>query len=97
MRQATGPALCGRTRYPTLDADVDTVDFSGFLVFTRADADHAVVAKFCEALVAARERTGWQGGPTLPLEDMVTDTIDAPIPIPFHPAAEATWRRHGLL
>lgn len=38
-----------------------------------------------------------QGGPTLPLEDMVTDTIDAPIPIPFHPAAEATWRRHGLL
>ncbi|CAN5793129.1 hypothetical protein BH10ACT9_BH10ACT9_42290 [soil metagenome] len=86
-----------RDRYRTLDADVPTIDFSGFLVFTRADADFSMVSKFCEALISARELTGWQGGPTLPLEQMCTDTIDAPLPIPFHPAAEGTWRGHGLL
>lgn len=86
-----------KDRYQTLETDVTTLDFSGFLVFTRCDADVEMVGKFCEAMVAAREKTGWQGGPALPLEQMVSDTIDAPLPIPFHPAAEATWRRHGLL
>jgi hypothetical protein len=86
-----------KDRYRTLETDVTTVDFSGFLVFTRADAGAAMVGKFCEAMVAARYSAGWQGGPTLPLEQMVSDTVDAPVPIPFHPAAEATWRRHGLL
>lgn len=86
-----------RDRYGTLDADVSTVDFSGFLVFTRSDLDEAKVAKFCEAMVAAAPLAGWQGGPTLPLDQMCRDTVDAPIPLPLHPAAEQTWRRHGLL
>ena len=90
-------ATLRKDRYLSLEKDVSSVDFSGFLVFTRAEADDAMVGKFCEALVAARELTGWQGGPTLPLDQMCADTVDAPVPIPFHPAAEATWRRHGLL
>jgi hypothetical protein len=85
-----------KERYATLDSDVATIDFSGFLVFTRADADDQMVRHFCEAMVAARERIGWQGGPTLPLEQMCTDTVDAPLPVPLHPAAEETWQRHGL-
>lgn len=86
-----------RERYTKLDADVRTVDFSGFLVFTRADLDDARVAKFCEAVITSRDLSGWQGGPSLPLDQMCRDTVDAPIPIAFHPAAAETWRRHGLL
>lgn len=86
-----------RDRYLTLDADVPTVDFSGFLIFTRADADPETVRKFCEAMISARDLAGWQGGPSLPLDQMCIDTVDAPVPIPFHPAAQQTWRRHGLI
>jgi hypothetical protein len=86
-----------RQRYPALQADVPTLDFSGFLVFTRTDAPDATVRSFCEALVARRDRIPWQGGPGLPLKEMCQDTVDAPLPIPFHPAAEKTWRTHGFL
>lgn len=89
--------VLSRGRYRTLENDVVTVDFSGFLVFTRADADDATVRRFCEAMVSARDSTGWQGGPTLPLETICADTIDAPVPIPFHPAAAEVWHRHGLV
>lgn len=84
-------------RYPTLESDVVTIDFSGFLVFTRNDADDAMVEQFCEAMIAARERIGWQGGPVLPVEKMCVDAIDAPLPLPLHPAAARTWHKHGLL
>jgi hypothetical protein len=86
-----------RARYPALDQDVPTIDFSGWLIFTRADTPDPVVAGFCEALVAARERIAWQGGPALPLDRMCADTPDAPVPLPFHPAARGCWVRHGLL
>lgn len=91
------PGTISRERYAGLDADVPTVDFSGFLVYTRADTPHATVNSFCEAMIAARDRIGWQGGDALPLERICTDTIDAPIPLTLHPAAEAAWRRHGFL
>jgi TRAP-type uncharacterized transport system substrate-binding protein len=89
--------ILSRARYATLEADVSTVDFSGFLVFTRADVPDPTVRSFCEALVARRDRIPWQGGPSLPLKEMCQDTVDAPSPIPFHPVAEATWRSHGFL
>ena len=90
-------SVLGRDLHPELPSDVRTVDFSGFLLYARADADDALVEAFCEALLESRERIGWEGGPSLPLERMVNDAVDAPRPIPFHPAAERAWRRHGLL
>lgn len=64
---------------------------------SRADLDYSRTTKFCEAMITTCEFAGWQGGPTLPLDQMWIDTVDAPIPIPFQPAAAATWRRHRLL
>lgn len=84
-------------RYPALPANVRTVDFSGFLLYTRSDTPSDVVTAVCEAMLASRERIPWQGGRTLPLEQMVVDAQDAPLPLPMHSAAEATWRAHGLL
>lgn len=86
-----------RERYSVLPADVATLDFSGFMLYTRADAPDGGVDAICRAMLARRDRIPWQGGPTLPLERMVTDAEDAPVPIPLHPAAERVWREAGLL
>jgi TRAP-type uncharacterized transport system substrate-binding protein len=89
-----------KARYPALDGDVPTIDFSGWLIFPRADTPDRAVAGFCEALAAARERIAWHGGPALPLERMCADTLDAPVPLPFHPpparpgSATTCWRAH---
>ena len=86
-----------RTRYPSLEADVPVLDFSGFLVYTHHDTPDDLVEAFCSSLETGRERIPWQGGPSIPLARMVADAVDAPLPIPFHPAAERYWRRCGLL
>ncbi len=90
-------ALIERERYPGLHEDVATVDFSGFMIYTHAHADDFLIESVCRALVLRRDRIPWQGGPSLPIERMVSDTADAPIPIPFHPAAERFWREHGFI
>ncbi len=90
-------SLLGRDLHPELPADVLTVDFSGFMIYTRADAADELVDAFCEALYESRESIGWEGGPGLPLERMINDAIDAPRPLPLHAAAEHVWRRHNLL
>lgn len=83
--------------YSTLADDVSTLDFSGFLVFTREDVPDDLVTAFCESLEARKDRIPWQGGSELPLERMVSDQPDAPVPIPFHPAADRYWRSLGYL
>jgi hypothetical protein len=90
-------AVLSKARYPFLDRDVITVDFSGFLVFTHVDTDDAIVRTFCEAILASKDRIPWQGGQELPLDRMVNGAIDAPLPLPFHPAAERVWRQAGLI
>jgi TRAP-type uncharacterized transport system substrate-binding protein len=85
-----------RSRFPHLGRDVPTVDFSGFMIYTRADAPEALVEGVCRALLARREVIAWQGGTGLPLERMVADAIDAPLALPLHPAAVRAWAAAGL-
>jgi len=89
--------LIERSRYRALEEDIATVDFSGFMIYTHARLDDEPIMSFCRALEIRRDRIPWQGGPALPLERMVSDAVDAPIPIPFHPAAERFWREQGFL
>ena len=90
-------AVLDRTRFPALPADVATIDFSGFLVYTHAGVPDEIVTAFCASLDARHDRIPWQGTGGLPLRRMVNDAVDAPIPIPFHPAAEQYWREHRYL
>ena len=83
-------------RFPSLTAQVPTLDFSGFMIYTRAGAPDALVEGVCAALLAERENIAWQGGPSLPLEQMVVDAIDAPLALPLHPAAARFWSAHGI-
>ena len=83
--------------YPKLPADVVSLDFSGWAVFTRADAPDDFITAFCRALEARKDRIPWQGEGPLPLERMCRNTPDTPLVIPLHPAAERFWRDCGYL
>src|SRR5215475_4096591 len=83
--------------YPKLPADVVSLDFSGWAVFTRADAPDDFITAFCRALEARKDRILWQGEGPLPLERTCRNTPDTPLVIPLHPAAERFWRDCGYL
>lgn len=83
--------------YPGLDEDVLTLDFSGWPIFTRADLADDLVTAFCAALDARKAHIPWQGEGPLPIERMISDTPEAPLVVPLHPAAERYWRDKGYL
>ena len=87
-----------REDFPSLPADVPTLDYSGFVVYTRADVPDEVVTVVCRALEARKDRISPDSGkPPLPLEHMCKDTPAGPLSIPLHPAAERFWRDRGYL
>lgn len=81
--------------FPGLDADVETVDFSGFAVFVRRDAPDDLVRRVCAALQARRDRITDQTGEPVDVGAMVGDTADAPLDVALHDAAAAYWREQG--
>jgi TRAP-type uncharacterized transport system substrate-binding protein len=93
LRRAVMPVA----RYPKLGADLPTLDFSGFAVYTHADVPDATVRAICAALESRKERIGWQEPGSLPVERGCRDTADGPLVIPLHPAAEKFWREQGYL
>jgi TRAP-type uncharacterized transport system substrate-binding protein len=90
-------AVIPKTRYPNLPADVPTLDFSGFAVYTHAEVPDDLITAICAALEARKEVIGWQEPGPLPLERMCRDDADAPLAIPLHPAAERFWRDRGYI
>ncbi|HWP60758.1 MAG TPA: TAXI family TRAP transporter solute-binding subunit [Candidatus Acidoferrales bacterium] len=89
--------VISKARFPALDRDVPTLDFSGFPVFTHANVPDGVIRSFCAALEARKARIPWDGNKPLPLETMCRDTLEGPLNIPLHPAAEQFWRERGYL
>ncbi len=90
-------ATVTKADHPKLSADIETLDFSGWPIFTHAEAPDSLVTSFCEALEARKESIPWQGEGGLPLEQMCRDSIEGPLDIPLHPAAESFWRARGYL
>ncbi len=86
-----------RMQCSKLDHDVTSLDFSGWLVFTRDDVSHEIVRAFCHALEMRKDRIPWQGEGPLPLDSMCRDTPEGPLEIPLHPAAAQYWRERGYL
>ncbi len=84
--------------FPGLEADVQTLDFSGFMVYTHADVPDDVVRSVCAALEARKDRIHPdKGDPPLRLDLMCKDTPEGPIGIPLHPAAERFWGEQGYI
>ncbi len=90
-------AVIKKADYPKLEADVMTVDFSGWPVFAHASVPDEIITTFCAALEVRKGAVPWQGEGPLPLERMCRDAEDTPMDVPLHPAAERFWRERGYL
>lgn len=90
-------ATITKSQCSRLNRDVVSLDFSGWMVFTRADVADEVVRAFCHALEARKDKIPWQGEGPLPLERMCRDTPAGPLDVPLHPAAKSYWRERGYL
>jgi TRAP-type uncharacterized transport system substrate-binding protein len=82
---------------PKLAADVPTLDFSGWPIYTQETTADNLVVDFCHALEASKDRIPWAKDAPLPLAQMVRDTPEGHLEVPLHPAAEGFWRERGYL
>jgi TRAP-type uncharacterized transport system substrate-binding protein len=89
--------LIEQTKFPKLTADVPTLDFSGWPIYTHENTADTLVIDFCRALETSKDRIPWAEDAPLPLAQMVHDTSDGHLGVPFHPAAEEFWRERGYL
>lgn len=90
-------AFITRAQAPKLPADVPTLDFSGWPVFTLESAPDDFVRACCAALEVRKGAIPWQGEGPLPIERMCIEAPDTPLTAPLHRAAEAYWRERGYL
>jgi len=86
-----------RKHYPKLAADVPTLDFGGWPIYTHENTPDPLVTDFCAALEASKAQIPWAQDAPLPLERMVRDTPEGHLEVPLHPAAERFWRECGYL
>jgi TRAP-type uncharacterized transport system substrate-binding protein len=89
--------LIQRINFPQLADDVPTLDFSGWPIYTHEETADHLVADFCRALEASKDRIPWAQDAPLPLEQMVRDTAEGHLEVPLHPAAERFWRERGYI
>jgi hypothetical protein len=83
--------------FPKLAADVPSLDFSGWPIYTHRDTADSLVADFCNALEASKDRIPWAEEGPVPLAQMVRDTPEGHLEVPLHPAAARFWRDRGYL
>jgi TRAP-type uncharacterized transport system substrate-binding protein len=89
--------LIERKNFPKLAADVPTLDFSGWPIYTHKETSDQLVTDFCRALEASKDRVPWAQDAPLPLAQMVHDTPEGHLEVPLHPAAERFWRERGYI
>ena len=89
--------LIEQRKFPRLTADIPTLDFSGWPIYTRENTSNNLVIDFCRALEASKDRVPWAKDAPLPLAQMVRDTPEGHLEVPLHPAAERFWCERGYL
>ncbi len=86
-----------RAEYPGLEADVPTIDFSGWPVFCLESASEEMIYNFSAGLEARKDRIPWYGKGPMPLDKLCKDSKDGPLYLPLHKGAERFWRERGYL
>jgi TRAP-type uncharacterized transport system substrate-binding protein len=86
-----------KKNFPKLSADVTSLDFSGWPIYTHRDTPDTIVQDFCRALDESKNHIPWAKDEPLPIGQMVRDTPEGHLEVPLHPAAERYWKDSGYL
>jgi TRAP-type uncharacterized transport system substrate-binding protein len=84
-----------KARFPGLAKDVDTIDFSGWPIYSSASLAEQTAYDICGALAAREEEIPFEKGTNGSAKQMVQETDMTPMDVPLHPGAERWLREHG--
>ena len=84
----------GKDRFPQLVKEVDTLDFSGWPIYTSASLPEQTAYDICAALAAREAEIPFERGTEGSALHMVSDTETTPMDVPLHPGAERWYREH---
>jgi TRAP-type uncharacterized transport system substrate-binding protein len=86
-----------KSRFPTLPADVPTVDFSGWpMVVNAAMPDDGAYA-LCEAIEARKALMPTDNFKPLDMAQLCANDLEAPFDVPLHPGAKRFYLEKGYL
>ena len=83
--------------YTGLDEDHMCIDFSGWLLYTRAALPDETAYRACAALNAKADVIPWDTRAYTGIDQIGRDTDVTPLDVPLHPGAERWYREHGGL
>jgi len=83
-----------KARFPGLARDFDTLDFSGWPIYTSAALPEQMAYDICGALAAREAEVPWERGTGGSALHMVRETESTPMDVPLHPGAERWLREH---
>ena len=84
-----------KARFAGLARDFDTLDFSGWPIYTSASLPEQMAYDICGALAAREAEVPWERGTGGSALHMVRETDSTPMDVPLHPGAERWYREHG--
>ena len=80
-----------------LDRDYETIDYSGWPLYTRESLPDDVAYSICAAIGARVDEIKWEDGAYTGLDQIGRDTESTPLDVPLHPGAEKWYREQGYL
>ena len=86
-----------KSRFQSMDEDVNTVDFSGWPMIVHADMPDEVAYALCQAIEARKDLIPTDNYKPVSVAQLCADDEEAPRGIPFHPGAERFYRGKGYL
>jgi TRAP-type uncharacterized transport system substrate-binding protein len=91
------PAVMSKSRFPGMDEDIMTIDFSGWPMIVRADMKDEVAYAICEAIERRKEVIPTDNYKPLELAQLCANDEEAPYDAPLHPGAVRFYRERGYL
>jgi len=87
--------LLPKARFPGLARDVETLDFSGWPIYTSASLPEQVAYDICGALAAREAEIPWEKGTDGTALHMGRESDSTPMDVPLHPGAQRWYHEHG--
>lgn len=91
------PSVIPATKFKQLNANVETIDFSGWPLITHAGFSNDLAYAICEAIDARQAIIPVDDEFPLAMEKIAGGTEAAPLGIPLHPGAKRYYRQKGYL